>query len=296
MHDLNAIAAFVQVIQAGSFSAAAKDLNMPLSTVSRKVSDLENNLQLKLMERSTRRLRLTELGEIYFDYYRRGLEEFQAADLVVENRQNDVSGLLRLALPPNLAGPILTPIISKFQRKYPNARIAVSVAERVVDMVEDSIDLAFRVGPQRDTSLIARKLRTYRHLMVASGQYLADNGTPHRPQDIPNHRVMTFANSPSMMQRWVLHNNGETRQIDFSPVLCINDYAAMKQAALQGQGITELPSILCEEQMATGALVNVLPQWQFQQISLLIVHSGRRNMSRLTRLFLEFCETHIADT
>ncbi|MEX3008481.1 LysR substrate-binding domain-containing protein [Hoeflea sp. TYP-13] len=293
MHDLNAVAVFVQVAQSGSFSAAAKELSMPLSTVSRKVSDLENSMKVKLIERSTRSLRLTDIGAIYYEHCKRGLEEFQAADLAVEDRQNEVTGLLRISLPPNLAETLFAPIIGEFHRQYPKARVAVLVAERIVDLVEDGIDLSFRVGIMRDTSLVARRLLTYRHVLVASPEYLSTQGTPSTLADLSDHRFVTFGFTPASGPRWTLYRGNRTEEIDIKPALCVNDYAAVKRAALLGQGITELPSIFCGQAFRDHALVPVLPEWQFQEISLQALHSGRRNMSRLAQLFLDCCSEHI---
>jgi DNA-binding transcriptional LysR family regulator len=293
MPDLNAVAVFVQVAQSGSFSAAAKELDMPLSTVSRKVAGLESGLKVKLLERSTRSLRLTDIGAIYLENCRRGLEEFQAADLAVEDRQNEVSGLLRISLPPNLAESMFAPIIAGFQDRYPLARVAVLVAERFVDLVEDGIDLSFRVGVLRDTSLVARKLLTYRHVLVASPDYLNRNGTPEGLEDLQAHRVITFGFKPLGGLRWALFRGHQQAEIAIKPALCINDYAAVQQAAQLGQGITELPTVLCGQLLREGLLVEVLPEWQFEETSLYAVHSGRRNMSRLSRLFLDCCSEHI---
>ncbi len=293
MHDLNAAAVFVQVAQAGSFSAAAKELSMPLSTVSRKVADLENSMKTKLLERSTRSLRLTDIGAIYLEHCRRGLEEFQAADLAVEDRQNDVSGLLRISLPPNLAETLFAPIIATFQEHYPQTRVAVLVAERIVDLVEDGIDLSFRVGIMRDTSLVARKLLTYRHLLVASPDYIENNGTPKTLDELAVHRFVTFGYTPASGPRWTLYRDNHATEVQIKPALCINDYAAVQRAVLLGQGITELPSIFCAQPIQDGRLVPVLPDWRFQEISLQALHSGRRNMSRLSRLFLGCCGEHI---
>ncbi|WP_136658914.1 LysR family transcriptional regulator [Nitratireductor sp. XY-223] len=289
MHDLNAVAVFVQVAQSGSFSAAARNLSMPLSTVSRKVSDLENSLGAKLLERSTRSLRLTYLGAVYLEHCRRGLEEFEAADLALLDKQDEVTGLLRISLPPNLADTVFVPIIDRFQRRYPQATVAVLVAERIVDLVEDGIDLSFRVGLLRDSSLVARKLVRYRHVMVANPDYLAECGAPKSLADLASHRFVTFGFTPGAGQRWTLHKGDRTETVEIRPTLCVNDYAAVEKAALVGRGIAELPSILCSASLATGALVQVLPEWRFQEISLQAVHSGRRNMSRLSRLFLDTC-------
>ena len=295
MHDLNAMAVFANVVQAGSFSAASKQLAMPLSTVSRKVSELEAGLNVKLLERSTRRLRLTEIGEAYFEQCQKGLEEFESANLLIENRQRDVSGVLRLSIPPNLSENLFMPIIERFQGRYPMARIKVLVSERKVDLIEDGIDISFRVGPLHDSSLIARKLLTYRHMLVASPGYLVDAGEPQKPDDLKSHRLIAFGVWGVSDNRWTLLTGKRSTTISFQPHLSINDYGGIERAAAQHQGIAEIPSILCVDSLRHNALVQVLPDWQFEPVDLQAVHTGTKNMSRLMRLFLDTCIDYVGE-
>lgn len=289
MVDLNAMAIFAQVVQSGSFSAAAKRLAMPLSTVSRKISELESSLNAKLLERSTRSLRLTEIGTIYYDHCRRGMEEFSTANLLVENRQNEVSGVLRISLPPNLAESLFIPIIGLFQKQYPKTKIEVLISERIVDLVEDGVDLSFRVGPLRDSSLIARRLLSYRHVLVASPAYLAKYGSPESPSELAMHRLIAFGFWGEKKKQWTMLNGKKKETLTFEPVVSINDYLAIQHAVTLNQGVAEIPFVLCKESLGQNIMVEVLPEWSFREINLQVVHTGTKNMSRLMRLFVDAC-------
>ncbi|MES0868477.1 LysR family transcriptional regulator [Pseudovibrio sp. SCP19] len=293
MQDLNAIAIFAEVAKAGSFSAAAKNLHVPLSTVSRKVSELEAQLGTKLLERTTRRMRLTEIGEQFYKTCLPGLEAFKAADRVVEQRQTALSGDLKVTIPPNLAEALFIPVIGQFRLQYPDVRVQMIVSERNLDFIEDDVDLSFRVGPKPDSGLTLTKLATYRHVLVASPTYIAEHGVPDHPDKLPEHALIGFGFWQKPEVSWSLSRKNEERVIRFTPEIGINDYAAMQSAIKAGLGIGELPSILCQDALAKRALVEVLPDWTFPEIDLHAMHTGKENQSRIARLFLEACINRI---
>jgi DNA-binding transcriptional LysR family regulator len=292
--NFNAMAVFVEIVQAGSFTGAAKKLTMPLSTVSRKLSELETDLQVRLLDRSKKTLRLTDAGALYFDHCRRGLEAFNFANRVVEERQTQASGLLRITVPPNLMEKLFLPVIDVFRRRYPNADIAVFVSERMLDFDADPIDLSFRVGPVSEPDLVVRKLATYRHVLVASPTYLADRPAPVSPSDLLQHDLLGFGfrGTPDIV--WSLSKNGADEQVAFRPALAVNDYSALHEAAALGLGIGELPPILCRDAIRRRTLVPLLPDWKFEETDLIAVHTGARSISHPARLFLDACVEHIS--
>lgn len=291
MQDLNAMAIFVQVVQAGGFSAAARQLAMPVSTVSRKVATLEAQLKVKLLERSTRRIRLTEMGALYFDQCRRGLDAFDAARNLVAERQAEVAGHLRISIPPNLAEPLFVPIVGAFQRQYPKASVAVLVTERNLDLIDDRVDLTFRVGPLRDSSLVVRKLATFHHVLAAAPSYLEAYGEPRHLDDLLRHRLIAFGSWDDREKRWAFLKGHRQETLTFEPVLSFNDYGAVCRAAASGQGIAEMPSIVAAQDLKAGRLKPLLSDWRLPVIDFQAIHSGSRNMSRLMRCFLEMCST-----
>jgi DNA-binding transcriptional LysR family regulator len=179
MTDLNSLLVFACVVESNSFSGAARVLKMPTSTVSRRVADLEGQLGLRLIERSTRRLRLTDAGSEVFEHARRTVEVSDAVNNVAANLLSHVSGTLRLASPPSISDTLLAPIVGAFQESYPDVRVQIFITDRIVDHVSEGVDLTFRVGDLEDSSLVARRILKFRHQLVASPSYLKKhNGVP----------------------------------------------------------------------------------------------------------------------
>jgi len=290
--DKNAIAIFVKVVEHKSFSAASRRLDVPISTVSRKVSELEKALGVRLLERSTRQLRLTELGQEYYAYCRRGLEEIEAGELMLHERQAEISGTLRLSVPPGLADRLIVPLVTAFQAAYPAVTVRIFVTERNVDFIEDAVDLALRVGELEDSSLVARPLCRYRHILVGSPHYLQAFGTPDHPDELSAHRMITFDgwfNNVTLK----LVNDGKVQKVKIEGALALNDYTGILSAAEAGQGIAEIPSLICGEALLDGRLVEVMPDWQFLSTTLSAVYPTSRNLSRIVRLFKDFCVEHV---
>jgi len=292
MIDKNAMALYVKVVENNSFSRAAERVGIPVSTVSRKISELEKALGVRLLERSTRRLRMTEIGQDYYERCRRGLEEFETANLMVSDQQAEVSGRLRLSVPPSISDVVIIPLIEAFQALYPNAIVNCLVTDRHVNHIEDGIDISLRVGDLKDSSLVARRLLRYRSVIVASPGYLKRAGAPSHPNELPLHGLVAFSRwDPAVT--WVLENNGETHKVNVQPRIAINDYAGVQSAVINGLGISEIPSILCGPGLQDGRLVEIMPEWQFSPVTLSAVYPSNRNLSRLVRLFKDFCAERI---
>ncbi len=286
------MALFVKVVENHSFSKTAKRENVPVSTVSRKISELEKALGVRLLERSTRQLRMTEIGQDYYARCRRGLEEFEAANLMVSDRQSEVSGTLRISVPPNLSEVIVAPLVVGFQALYPNVVFRVLVTDRYVHLIEDGIDLAMRVGELDDSNLVARRLIRYRHLLIASPEYLEKAGYPKHPKDLDDHPLIAF--TPWFGEpMWPLTDGEKVEKVLVRPGFSINDYNGVQRAVLSGSGIGEIPSFICGKQLAAGQLVEVMPNWRFEPVAISAVYSARLNLSRVVRLFKDFCVENI---
>jgi DNA-binding transcriptional LysR family regulator len=208
MTDLNSLALFAKVVEAGSFSEAARRLKMPISTVSRRIAELEDQLGVRLLERSTRNLRLTELGAEVLEHAVRSAELNEAVESVVSNRLSDVSGTLKLSAPPSVSDTLLTPLVTAFQASYPNVRVQILVTERLVDLIAEGVDLAFRLGALKDSCLVARRVLTYRHQLVASPSYLKTYRPPNEPRDLLDHRLLTFSHWKPENSWTFVHKNG----------------------------------------------------------------------------------------
>jgi DNA-binding transcriptional LysR family regulator len=286
MSDLNALIVFARVVEANSFSEAARRLGMPISTVSRKVADLENTLGVRLLERSTRNLRLTDIGADVFQQAQRGVEVSEAVDSIVSNQMAEVKGLLRLSIPPSISESLFTPIVSAFQASYPGVRVHVMVTGRFVDHIAEGVDLVFRAGKLKDSSLVAKTILRYRHQLVASPAYLKGRSPPETPQDLLKHRLLAFSFwTPE--NSWTFSNGSEEETISFQPHLAMNDYTGLASALAAGAGIGDLPPIVAPELLKKGRLIEVMPDWRFRSIDFSMVHLGNRHIPRPVRLFKE---------
>ncbi len=287
MADLNALAVFAKVVEAGSFSEAARRLKMPNSTVSRRVAELEDQLGVRLIERSTRNLRLTELGAEVLEHAIRSAELSEAVECIA-NRLADVSGTLRLSAMPSVSDTLLTPLVAAFQASYPEVRIQILVTERMVDLIAEGIDLAFRLGPLKDSGLVARRILTYRHRLVASPSYLKGRAAPQKPQDLLNHRLLTFSYWKPENSWSFLHKNGRDREtLTFEPHLAMNDFAGLAPALVAAAGIGDLPPVVQPSLIEDGRLIEVMPDWRFRTCDLSLVHVANRHLSKPCRLFKE---------
>jgi DNA-binding transcriptional LysR family regulator len=265
MPDLNSLIIFAHVVEANGFSKAARRLKMPTSTVSRRIAELEQELGVRLIERSTRSLHLTDVGAELLEHAQRSAEINEAIGNIASNHLSKVSGNLRLATPPSISDSLLAPIIVEFQSSYPDVHIQVFVTERIVDQIAEGVDLAFRVGELEDSSLIARRILTYRHQLVASPAYLQKHKPPKTPQDLLRHRLLAFSFwRPESTWGFVHVNGKDTESITFKPYLAINEYDGLATALLAGTGIGDLPPIVQPELLRSGGLVEVMPKWHFR--------------------------------
>ena len=289
MADLNSLVIFAKVVEAKGFSEAARRLKIPLSTVSRRVAELEDQLGVRLLERSTRNLRLTNLGAEVLDHAQRCAELSEAVDNLVSNQLSTVAGLLRLSAPPSISDTLLAPLLAAFQASYPNVRVQVLVTDRFVDLIAAGIDLAFRFGALGDSSLVARKILTYRHQLVASPAYLERVRAPRSPRDLLDHKLLTFSYWRPDNSWTFWHQNGKDQEtLSFEPYLSMNDYTGLSAALLAGVGIGDLPPVVKPELIRDGRLVEVMPEWHFRAFDLSVVHLSNRHISRPVRLFKEF--------
>jgi DNA-binding transcriptional LysR family regulator len=289
MADLNSLVVFAHVVEANSFSGAAHVLKMPTSTVSRRIAELEDQLGMRLIERSTRRLRLTDAGAEVLEHARRMVEISDGLDNAASNLQSQVSGTLRIASPPSISDTLLAPILISFQQVYPDVRVQIFITDRIVDHVSEGVDLTFRVGDLEDSSLVARRILKYRHQLVASPAYLKNHKAPKSPKDLLDHRLLAFSFwQPKCRWNFVQTNRKKKETLTFQPYFSMNDYAGLAAALLAGVGIGDLPPVVQPDLLRDGRLVEVMPKWKFRNFDLSLVHTGNRHIPRVVQVFKEF--------
>lgn len=289
MADLNALLIFAQVIEAGSFAKASRNLKMPTSTVSRRVAELEEQLRVRLLERSTRSLKLTQVGAEVLEHAQQIAALTEAVEGAAAEHTSSISGTLRLSAPPSISDSLLVPMLQAFQSRYPEVSAQVFITERVVDPVMEGVDLAFRVVYEGERVTHSQPLLRYRHLLVGSPAYLAAHGAPQHPDDLLQHKLLTFS-FWRPRSTWVLEN-GETGQqvsLQFEPHLAINEYSGLIAGLIAGIGIGELPPIVQPHLLRNGTLSPVLEAWQFRPMQLCLQHLGKRHVPRQARAFQEF--------
>ena len=286
MADLNALLVFAGVVEAGSFSAASRRLGMPVSTVSRQVAGLEDQLGLRLIDRSTRRFRITEIGGRLLEQARRGLEVSDAVDQLAAEQAASVTGLLRLSASPGIAEALLVPVITAFVAAHPDMRVRLSVSDRPEDDLADQADLAIRTGALEDGSLIALKLLRLRNVLVASPGYLAGVEPLLRPGDLAGHRLLAMLDG-TPGERWTfLRSQGAGREVvHVRPCLVTDDPASLVASALADGGICALLPMVRPDLVRNGRLVPVMSEWTLEGADLFLVHLGRRHMPRPVQLF-----------
>jgi DNA-binding transcriptional LysR family regulator len=291
MHEsLTGIRIFERVVEAGSFSEAARQLSVAPSSVSRQVSELEDTLGVRLFQRSTRRLSLTEAGEIYHQRAAKILSDLNEARLAVSQLDGTPTGILRLSVPGSLSRRLVVPAVAAFQARYPAVDVALIVSDLVLDMIENRIDVTLRLGALSDSNLVARKLCTVPRHLCASPAYLARQGVPNHPEDLAGHNCLTFR-SVAGGNTWTFLGAGdETREVLARGRLHANDGESLVAAALADQGLILVPEWLVREELASGQLQTLLPDWSPVpgETPLYALYPLQRHLAPKVRAFIDF--------
>ena len=258
--DLNETAIYVKVVEAGSFAAAATQLDMPKSTVSAKVSALERRLGVTLIRRTTRRLFVTDAGKEYYSQSVQALRQIAHAEEQLSQHQSAPHGLLRITAPIELGGVILPRVIGEFQKRYPDVQIEILLSNETMDLIKAGVDLALRVGELKDSTMISKKLGTIYFGAFANAKYLKSNGKPESPKDLKDHCCLVF--NPQGNRSWTLNGPKGSQTINFLKHMLINDLYLIKSLALAGVGVALLPTFFSYSETRDGKLVRILEDWK----------------------------------
>jgi len=272
--DFNEVAIFIKVVKAGSFSRAAKELGMPNSTVSAKISSLERRLGVTLIQRTTRKLNITPAGNAYFKRCMMGMEEIKAAEAEIANIQGEPQGLLRITAPTEFGSTLLPGLISEYIKKFPKVRIEVLLTDRRIDLLSENVDLAIRAGEMKDSTLIAKRIGSIYFAPFASPKYLKAKGTPLHPRELKQHSCLQF--TPLGVDEWKMTSSKGSLNVPLSGRVLMNDMAALKKMAVMGDGIVFLPTYYCYTEVSNKQLIRILPEWRSNLAPIHFVYPAQR--------------------
>ena len=291
MDNLNDILIFTKVVEQGGFTAAAEILDLPKSSVSRGVSRLETRLQTRLLQRSTRRVNLTEIGRSYYEYCRRIIHELEEANTIVASYQSQPSGLLRITAPYILGQAFLGEIVTEFLAAYPQVRCQIELSNRRVDLIEEGFDLAIRAGTLPDSSLIMTHLGRAKAELFASATYLENQGTPQIPPQLSSHILLDNANNLSKF--WTLSRGPEQIEVAISPRLVSNDVEILLETAIAHQGIAALPKFVALQGVENNQLKPVLPGWYVRLVDINALYPSYKDLSPAVRAFIDLAKKRL---
>lgn len=295
MRDLNETLIYLKVVERGSFTAAASELNLPKSTVSRKVQDLEKRLGVQLLHRTTRKLGITEAGNVYFDLCRGITGELELAESAVSELQGGPRGWLRIGAPPTVANSWVAPLLGRFHSRYPEIRLDMRSVEGLPDLIAQELDIALVAGDLPDSSLAARRLASFKTFLYASPRYFQQHGDPTHPDDLSGHRILALAaHRQGHRFVWPMTDGAQAVGVAVDPFLICNDFVMLHGPLLAGEGL----ALACEFSMGEfareGRVRTAMGSWHGPTIDLHAVFPRGHNMSPKVRAFIDFLVEHLS--
>lgn len=287
----NDLLLFARIVEAGSFSMAAQRLDLPKSTVSRRIALLEASVGERLLQRTTRRLMLTEFGASLLEHARKVAEEVEAAGALAQHRQAAPSGKLRISVPNDFANVGMTTLIARFIEKYPAVSLELDLSPRRVDLVAENFDIAIRMGDlPEDSTLAARRVGIENFGLYAAPSYLAQRGLPEQPDDLLQHDLLCILRRTGGPAPWILQRGKLRWERDLTARLTANSPELLARIACGGAGIAASSDLFVSSYVKKGELVRVLPEWDLPAATGWAVFPGRRLMPAKTRAFLDMME------
>lgn len=286
--DFNEIVVFARIVQLGSFSAAASSLGIPKSTVSRRVAELEERVGARLLQRTTRKLNLTDVGRTYYEHCSRIVVELEEAQLAVSQLQSTPRGLLRVTIP--LTFSVVGPVVTEYLARYPDVQVEVVCTDRRVDLIDERFDLAVRVGHIPDSTLVSRKLGSVRRILLAAPKVMERMKGVKEPVDLERHPSIIFAPEGNV---WTLTSGAKSAEITLRPRLVVNDYDMLRTVACAGFGVALLPEYQCLEELKSGRLRRILDTWAAPAIPVVAIYPSTRHLSPKVIAFVELLRTRL---
>ncbi len=296
MNTLTDVAVFVQVVESGSFTAAAEVLEMSKAAVSKYVARLERRLGSRLLHRTTRRLTLTEAGSALYDGAAGALEQISSAEGAVMELAGQPRGKLRVTAPVYFGSTFLVPVIGQFLRRYPDIELELDLDNRIVDMVAGGFDVGIRITTLSSSSMVARRLATSALVTVAAPGYLAKRGEPLLPADLRDHNCLTYSLDRTPGEWHFNDPKGDVSSVRIRGNLRCNSDETLKQAALDGLGIVHFPELFITDELAQGKLVRLLPGYEPAPGSIFAVFPSRANLAPKVRVFIDYLADSLSES
>ncbi|AEI38394.1 MAG: LysR substrate-binding domain-containing protein [Zymomonas mobilis subsp. pomaceae] len=294
MYNLNDIYYYVQVVEHGGFTQASRATGIPKSKLSRRITELENRLGVRLLQRSTRHFSVTEIGRIYFDHCQTVIFEAENAEKAIEETHQEPCGLVRLSCPIALLHATLSPILAAFLARYPKVKLQMEATNRSVNPISDAIDLAIRVRPLpfEDSDLTMRQLTSRKQILVASPNLIRQYAPLEKPEDLSHWPA--FANATLLKSySWQLFGpSDEIVTINYEPRFVTTDMFALQEAAIAGLGVVHLPFMIVRQALERGQLIELLPNWSLKPEIIHVVYPTRRGLLPSVRALLNMLIEH----
>lgn len=288
------MAIFVEVVNREGFTAAAEKIGLSRAQISKSVMQLEAYLGTRLLNRTTRRVSLTEVGRIYYEGCKTILQDIEEIEGIASEQTTKASGTLTLSVPISFGILHLNEAIPQYIKQHPQVQISLNLTDRVIDVVSEGFDLVLRIAKLEDSSLIARKIAPCKRVFCASPDYLNQHGVPKVPQDLAIHHCLTYSNELKP-DTWVLHGPDGIESIKVNGPICADNGDILKTAAVSGIGITLLPTFIVGPELRLGRLQQVLPEYCPPEISIYAVFPSRRYLSAKVRTFVDFLSNYFGD-
>ncbi len=292
LEDMNA---FVRIVESGGIGRAAHQLGIAKSAVSRRLNELEIQLGVKLLNRTTRALTLTDAGRLYYERAVKVIEDVAELNAFTANTEAQLRGSIRVSLPVTFGNAHMGPAINDFLRRHPELEFTIDFSDRQVDLIQEGIDLAIRIDNLSDSSLIARKITPISTTLCASPNYLEEFGMPHTPEDLKNHKVMRYIGTSSGSWR-LIDNNGDVTTMKPKAKLSANNGDFLCYLACEGHGIIISPTFICWQELAQGRLVELMPDYRVEGLNAFAVYPKTRYLSERARAFIDHLIDYFGDT
>jgi DNA-binding transcriptional LysR family regulator len=294
MDKLAAMKIFIQVVDAGGFSEAARRMGQSRSAVSKHIAELEADLGVQLLYRTTRRMTPSEAGLAYVERCRIILAEVEETERAVSSADQQPRGLLRVNAPMSFGILHLGPAVADFMKAHPALQVQMTLDDRFIDPVAEGFDVTIRIADLKDTSLIARRITPARIAICAAPDYLKAQGTPAQPEDLRHHTCLHYGNFATGLQ-WVLNGPGGAHRVPIQARLCTNNGQILRDGALAGLGICALPTFIVERELQAGHLVQVLPEYGFGESAVHALYAPSRYLAAKVRVFIDFLVDRFKD-